>query len=220
MPTVSFVEHYCVANVRKSSPNQHSMTHISIKGTRTEKNLVRAYHAESAAYTRYVYYAAQAKKERYFPVQQIFEETAANELRHSKVFFKHLVGGSVCVDICSDAGVIDTTAQNLVTAIHEEAVEGYEMYRASAEVALEEGYTDIAVHFESIAAIEELHRQRFEYLRALIDRGELWKRQQPILWKCQVCGYEYYGTEPPAQCPACDHPREHYMPLDLYNIAE
>jgi len=185
-----------------------------IRGTRTEKNLVVAYLTESAAYSRYTFYASQAEKEEYFPIQHIFTETAENELRHAKVFFKYLHGGSVPVEVDVDAGIIGTTEENLKIAAEEEKYEGVELYTKSAEVAEEEGFTEIAEHFRAIAEIEACHRHRFlQYLKQ-VKEGTVWKRDKPIVWKCLVCGYEYTGTEPPAECPACDHPREHYMAMD------
>lgn len=186
----------------------------SIKGTKTEQNLVIAYMAESAAYSRYTYYAAQAEKEKYFPIQKIFTETAANELRHGKVFFKFLQGGSVEVPMAVDAGVIGTTAENLATAAHEELVEGVEMYTEAAKVADKEGFPEIAGHFRTIAEIEDHHRRRFERYLKQVEDGTVWKRKKPVKWQCLVCGYIYEGTEPPAECPACDHPYQHYMALD------
>ena len=186
----------------------------SIKGTQTEKNLVIAYLAESSAYTRYTFYAQQADKEEYFPIGEIFRETADNELRHGKVFFKFLEGGSVNVPMDVDAGVIGDTASNLATAAHEEMVEGVELYTASAKVADEEGFTDIAAHFREIAEIEELHRKRFERYLKQVEDGTVWKRDKAIKWKCLVCGYVHEGTEPPKVCPACDHPYQHYMAMD------
>lgn len=190
------------------------MTQKSIKGTKTEKNLVIAYMAESSAYTRYTFYAAQANKEGYFPIERIFTETAANEMRHGKVFFKFLEGGSVEVPLAVDAGVIADTASNLETAAREELYEGVKLYTDSAAVAEEEGFPEIAEHFRAIASIEEHHRQRFErYLKRVKD-GTVWKREKPIKWQCMVCGYIFEGTEPPKVCPACDHPYQHYRALD------
>lgn len=186
----------------------------SIKGTKTERNLVIAYMAESAAYSRYTYYASQAEKEKYFPVQKVFTETAANELRHGKVFFKFLEGGSVEVPLSVDAGVIGTTAENLATAAHEELVEGVELYTNAAKVADEEGFTEIADHFRAIAKIEDHHRRRFERYLKQVKEGTVWKREKPVKWQCLVCGFIYEGTEPPKVCPACDHPYQHYMALD------
>lgn len=187
----------------------------SIKGTKTEKNLVAAYMAESAAYSRYTYYAAQANKEGFFPVEKVFTDTAANELRHGKVFFKFLQGGQVEVDLTVDAGVIGTTLENLNTAAAEEQREGVDAYVKSAEDADAEGFPEIAAHFRAIAEIESRHEKRFRKLISQIESNTLWKRPQPIEWQCMVCGYTFYGTEPPKVCPACDHPMQHYMPLDL-----
>jgi len=191
----------------------------SIKGTRTEKALVRAYLSESSAYTRYTFYAQQAEKENYFPVQQIFNDTAANEMRHAKVFFKFLEGGQVDVTMAGvDSGIIGTTEQNLEIAAQEELVEGTEQYQAAAKVAEEEGFTEIASHFRAIAEIESTHRRRFLHYLKQVKDGTMWKREKPILWKCLVCGYEYTGTEPPKTCPACDHPYQHYMGMDYTDI--
>ncbi|WP_289869324.1 rubrerythrin [uncultured Duncaniella sp.] len=189
-------------------------TKKSIKGTQTEKNLVIAYMAESSAYTRYTFYAKQAEKEKYFPIAEIFRETADNELNHGKVFFKLLEGGSVNVPLNVDAGVIGDTASNLATAAHEEEVEGVELYTESAKVADEEGFPEIAEHFRAIAEVEEHHRKRFERYLKQVKEGTVWKRDKPVKWQCLVCGYIFEGTEPPEKCPACDHPREHYMALD------
>lgn len=186
----------------------------SIKGTQTEKNLVIAYLAESSAYTRYTFYAQQADKELYFPVGQIFRETAANEMHHGKVFFKILEGGSVEVPMAADAGVIGTTAENLEIAAKEEINEGVKLYTSSADVAEKEGFPEIAAHFRAIAEIENRHHRRFmRYLQQVKD-GTVWKREKPVTWQCLVCGYQYKGTEPPKVCPACDHPYQHYMAID------
>ncbi|MCM1518882.1 MAG: rubrerythrin family protein [Pseudoflavonifractor sp.] len=187
----------------------------SIKGTQTEKNLVSAYMSESSAYTRYTFYAQKADKENYFPIGQIFRETADNEIHHGKVFFKFLEGGSVPVDMPVDAGVIGDTATNLAIAAHEEMVEGVEQYTNAAKVADEEGFPEIAAHFRAIATVENHHRLRFEKLLKQVQDGTVWKRDTPITWRCLVCGYEFVGTEPPTICPGCDHPQCHYMALDI-----
>lgn len=186
----------------------------SIKGTQTEKNLVVSYLAESSAYTRYMFYAQQADKENYFPIGQIFRMTADNELRHSKVYFKMLEGGSITVPVAADAGVIGTTAQNLLTAANEEKVEGVDLYTGFAKTAEEEGFADIAEHFRAIATIEARHHERFMHYLKQVNDGTVWKRDTPIRWQCLVCGYVYEGTEPPKICPACDHPYQHYIGLD------
>ncbi len=186
----------------------------NLKGTKTEVNLVTSYLAESSAYTRYTFYAQQATKEGYFPIAEVFNETAANELRHAKVYFKFLQGGQVTAPMNADAGVIGTTAENLACAAAEELAEGVDMYTAFAKVAEEEGFDEIASHFRAIATIEQTHHDRFIKNLQRVKDGTVWKRNKPIKWKCLVCGYIYEGTEPPAVCPACDHPREHYIALD------
>lgn len=191
------------------------MTTKSIKGTQTEKNLVASYMAESAAYSRYTFYAAQANKEGFYPVEKVFTDTAANELRHGKVFFKYLQGGQVDVDLTVDAGVIGTTVENLATAAAEEQREGVDAYVKAAQVADDEGFPEIAAHFRAIAEIEQRHHNRFMTLLDMVQKGTLWTREKPIKWQCLVCGYVYEGTTPPKVCPACDHPYQHYMPMDI-----
>ena len=191
------------------------MSTKSIKGTKTEQNLVNAYVAESTAYTRYTFYAKQAEKENYYPIAEVFNETADNELHHGKIFFKFLQGGSVDCQVSVDAGVIADTATNLETAAKEEMMEGVQMYRDAAKVAEEEGFPEIASHFSAIAEIEEHHRRRFEAYLKQVQDGTVWKRDTPIKWQCMVCGYIFEGTEPPMPCPGCDHPQCHYKALDM-----
>lgn len=186
-----------------------------IRGTRTEARIALAYLSESTAYTRYLYYAQQANKEKLPTIAQIFMATANNELHHAKVYFKMMQGGQVTTKgMTIDAGIIGTTEQNLLTAANEEQVEGVEEYIESARIAREEGFDVIAAHFEAIASIEKAHEARFRaYLKRLQD-GTLYKRDEPIQWQCLVCGYYYTGTTPPEVCPACDHPQQYYMPVD------
>lgn len=186
-----------------------------IKGTQTEKNLVNAYLSETQANARYIFYAKQANKENYFPIEQVFNETAANELHHAKVFFKFLQGGSVTTTLASDAGIIGDTATNLQISIKEETEEGIKFYLEAADVADKEGFPVIAEHFRAIAAVEDHHRARFEKYLKQVQDGTVWKRDTPIQWRCLVCGYVYEGTEPPQVCPACDHPYQHYMAMDM-----
>lgn len=192
------------------------MSTKSIVGTATERNLVDAYIGESLAYTRYTFYAQQAEKEGYYPISEIFKETAANELHHAKVYFKMLQGGKVDAGtVRIDAGVIADTASNLATAAAEELSEGVDQYKNAAAVAREEGFDDIADHFEAIAEVEMHHRERFMLLLKQVKDGTVWKRDHAIKWKCLVCGYIFEGTEPPQKCPGCDHPYQHYMAMDL-----
>lgn len=191
------------------------MANKSIRGTKTEKNLVIAYMAESSAYTRYTYYAQQADKENYFPIGQIFRQTADNELHHSKVFFKFLEGGSLDVTLGVDAGVIADTAANLETAAKEEMAEGVELYTNAAAVAEKEGFSEIAERFRSIAEVEQRHHDRFKTYLKQVKEGTVWKRDHDIKWQCLVCGYIFEGKEPPKVCPGCNHPYQHYIALDM-----
>lgn len=191
------------------------MANKSIRGTETEKNLVIAYMAESSAYTRYTYYAQQADKENYFPIGQIFRQTADNELHHSKVFFKFLEGGSLDVTLGVDAGVIADTVANLETAAKEEMAEGVELYTNAAAVAEKEGFSEIAERFRSIAEVEQRHHDRFMTYLKQVKEGTVWKRDHDIKWQCLVCGYIFEGKEPPKVCPGCNHPYQHYIALDM-----
>lgn len=187
----------------------------SLKGTKTEKNLANSYVAESCAYSRYSFFAQQAQKESYFQYANIFNETAANELHHAKIYFKYLTEGGVLTDpIAVDPGIIATTADNLKVAAQEEQTEGVDAYIKAAEIAEEEGFTEIAARFRAIATVENHHKERFDLMRSRIEDGTVWKREKPIKWQCQVCGYIYEGTEPPVKCPACYHPYQHFMPME------
>lgn len=190
------------------------MTEKSIKGTKTEANLVIAYLAESSAYTRYTFYAKQADKESYFPVGVIFRATAENELHHAKVFFHFLEGGSVTVPVNADAGVEAPTAQNLATAIKEEQAEGVDLYTEFAKVADQEGFPVIAAHFRAIATVEQRHKERFQHFLDQVNEGTVWKRTTPVRWQCLVCGYIHEGLTPPQACPGCGHPYQHFIALD------
>lgn len=187
----------------------------ALKGTRTEKNLANAYVAESTAYSRYVFFAKTAKKENYFHFSNIFQETADNELHHAKIFLKYLTDGVVVTDpIGVDPGILKPTVECLKIAAAEEEKEGVEQYTKAAEVAEEEGFTDIADHFRAIAEIENHHKERFDLMRWQIENDKVWKRDEPIKWQCLVCGYIFEGVQPPEVCPACDHPYQHYKPAD------
>ncbi len=190
-------------------------TKKSLRGTQTEVNLAISYANESMAYSRYTYFSQAAQKEGYFQVSNVFAETAANELRHAKVFFRFMNEGNVTTrPIAVDAGVIGSTTENLAVAAAEERAEGFEAYMKFADVAEKEGFKEIASRFRAIAEVEKHHEERFNLLRKRIEEGTMWKREKPIKWQCLVCGYVCEGTEPPARCPACDHPYQHFMPAE------
>ncbi len=184
----------------------------SLKGTKTEQNLATSYAAESMAYTRYTYFSQSAQKEGYIQYAKIFAETADNELHHAKIFLKHLSeGGCNTVALGVDAGILTPTEANLKVAASEEQREGVDLYTGFADVAEEEGFHDLAEQWRAIASIEKHHEERFELLRKRIETGTVWKRDEPIKWQCQGCGYICEGTEPPEKCPACFHTRNHFM---------
>lgn len=189
-------------------------TQKSIKGTKTEINVVNSYLAESQAFARYTFYASIADKEQYFPIGVIFRESADNELHHAKVFLKMLENTEITTSTGTDAGFLGDTVANLKTSIKEESVDGYEFYYAAAETARAEGFPEIAAHFKAIASVEKFHHDRFQQMLDHINNGTLWKREKPVTWKCLVCGYTAVGLTPPQKCPGCDHPYQHYVCLE------
>lgn len=186
-----------------------------VTGTQTEKNLLAAYFSESAAVTRYHFYSQQALKDGYHCVSKIFDETAENELAHSKVFFKLLPGGDpITVEVSNNPGIISDVKTNLRTAIFEEIHEAADFYEAAAATARKEGFDIVASHFDAIATVERHHAERFQRFLKHIEDGTLWKRDKPVKWMCLVCGYIEEGLEPPKECPGCDHPRSHYVAIE------
>jgi rubrerythrin len=182
----------------------------SLKGTRTEKNLLTAFAGESQARNRYTYFASQAKKEGYEQISAIFTETADNEKEHAKRLFKFLEGGEVEIAAAFPAGKIGTTAENLRAAAAGENYEHTTMYPEFARIAEEEGFPEIAAVFRAIAVAEKQHEKRYLGLLKNIENGTVFKKPQKVVWKCRNCGYVHEGTEPPAQCPACAHPQAYF----------
>lgn len=191
----------------------------SIKGTRTEQCLVQAFISETTAVCRYTFYAQSATKENYFPVAEIFNETADNELRHAKIFYKLLENNNVELgNAPTNPGILADTVTNLKQAIQSEEEEGVIEYTNAAKIAREEGFDEIAEHFEAIATIENHHKERFARYLQMVQDGTLWKRDHDVTWRCLVCGYQYVGQEPPKACPACDHPYQHYICVEDLTI--
>ncbi len=182
----------------------------SLKGTRTEKNLLAAFAGESQARNRYTYAAGVARKEGFRQIEALFLETADNEREHAKVFFKHLEGGMVEITASYPAGVIGTTLENLEAAAAGENEEWTELYPKFAAIAKEEGFPAIAASFTMIARVEKEHEARFRKLAENVKNEKAFKKDEPVRWKCRNCGYVHEGTEPPALCPACKHPTEHF----------
>ncbi len=186
---------------------------MDLKGSQTEKNLLTAFAGESQARNRYSYFASQAKKDGYVQIQNIFEETAAQEKEHAKRLFKYLQGGEVEIQAAFPAGVIGTTEQNLQEAAAGENYEWQEMYPTFARTAREEGFEAIADTFEAIAVAEKLHERRYQALLQNLKSGKTFKRDEPVTWQCLNCGYVLDGPEAPETCPSCDHPRDHFALL-------
>ncbi len=183
----------------------------SLKGTKTEQNLLKAFAGESQARNRYTFFASKAKKEGYVQIQQIFLETAANEKEHAEVFFKHLEGGVVEITASFPAGKIGTTAENLLASAEGEKEEWDVLYREFEKVAREEGFPDVAESFEEIAEVEEEHEKRYRKLLARVEAGTVFKRDEEVEWHCMNCGYIHHGKEAPELCPACKHAKEYYQ---------
>lgn len=182
----------------------------SLKGTRTEKNLLTAFAGESQARNRYTYFASQARKERYQQIMAIFLDTADNEKEHAKRLFKFLEGGEAEVSASFPAGMIGDTASNLKASAAGENYEHTTMYPEFARVAEEEGFAEIASVFESIATAEKGHEKRYLTLLENIAKAKVFKRETTVKWRCRNCGYIHEGTEPPEECPACAHPRDYF----------
>ncbi len=170
--------------------------------SKTIENLKAAFAGESQARNKYTFYAKVARKEGYHYIARIFEETAMNEMRHANDHFK-LLGG------------IGDTASNLQDAFDGEDYETETMYPTFAKEAEDEGNMEAAMLFTQIGKVEAEHRGRYKRLMEMVKNGTVFTREEPITWKCSLCGYKYTGTEPPPKCPACKHPKEYYEPADM-----
>ena len=182
----------------------------SLKGTKTEKNLLTAFIGESQARNRYSFFASQAKKEGYEQIASIFLETADNEKEHAKRLFKFLEGGNVEISASFPAGIIGDTKQNLKEAAAGENYEHTKMYPQFANTAEKEGFLEIAQVLRAIAVAERGHEKRYLALLENIEKDRVFKREKPVRWKCRNCGYIHEGTEAPEKCPACAHPRAYF----------
>lgn len=182
----------------------------SVKGTETEKNLLKAFAGESQARNRYTYFASVARKEGYEQIAAFFLETAENEKEHAKVFFKHLEGGDLEITAAYPAGSVKGTRENLEHAAAGEHLEWTTLYADFEKIAEEEGLPEVAESFRQIAKVEKFHESRYRKLAANMDSGSVFRRAEKKKWHCRNCGYIHEGTEPPAECPACKHPRAHY----------
>ena len=169
---------------------------MNLKGSKTEKNLMEAFAGESMARNKYTYFASKAKKDGYVQISKIFEETAANEQEHAKIWFKYLHDGAV-----------PGTEDNLKAAADGENFEWTDMYARMAKEAREEGFNEIAEKFEMVAAIERDHEERYRKLLNNIKEGIVFSRDGDRIWKCSNCGHIVIGPKAPEVCPVCDHPQ-------------
>ncbi len=185
----------------------------SLKGTKTEKNILTAFAGESQARNRYTYFAKQAKKDGYVQISNIFEETANHEKEHAKRLFKFLEGGEAEIQAVFPSGKIGTTMENLQESADGERYEHGTMYPEFAKTAMEEGFTEIAAAMKSIAIAEQLHEKRYRSFITNIEKDAVFKKNQEVTWKCQNCGYTHKGREALEECPSCDHPRAHFEVL-------
>jgi rubrerythrin len=183
---------------------------MTVKGTRTEKNLLGAFAGESQARNRYTYFAAQARKEGLVQIADIFEETANQEKEHAKRFFKFLEGGEVEITACFPAGVCGTTADNLLAAADGEQHEHTDLYPEFARIAREEGFPEVAAVFMAISVAEKQHEKRYRDLLANLQGGKVFHRDEKVVWRCRNCGYLHEGTDAPLSCAACAHPQAHF----------
>jgi rubrerythrin len=185
---------------------------ISLRGSRTEKNLASAFAGETVARTRYSFFASKAKKEGYEQISEIFLETAENEKEHAKRFYKLIKGegNAVHIQLGVVAHPIATTALNLKAAADSELEEHSQMYPHWAAVAEQEGFDEIAKVFRAIASVEREHEQRFRILQKQVEEGTVFKRDREVSWKCRNCGYIAQALEAPAACPACGHAQGWY----------
>ncbi len=187
----------------------------SVKGTKTEKNLLTSFAGESQARNRYTYFASAAKKEGFEQIAAIFEETANQEKEHAKRMFKWLEGGMVEFTATFPAGIIGTTAENLKASAAGENEEWTKDYPHFADVADEEGFPAIATMYRRIAEAEKGHEERYLKLLENVEKGRVFKKDEETVWQCRNCGYIYVGMEAPEVCPACLHPKAHFEVMKM-----
>jgi len=185
----------------------------TLKGSKTEKNLLGSFAGESQARNRYTFFASKAREEGFVQIAMIFEETANQEKEHAKRFFKLLEGGEVEITASFPAGVIGTTAENLKAAAGGENMEWTNLYPGFAKVAREEGFDVAAAVWDAICVAERQHEKRYNDLLANVKAGKVFKKDKKVVWRCINCGYLYEGTEAPKACPACAHPQAYYEVL-------
>lgn len=182
----------------------------SLRNTKTEQNLLKAFAGESQARNRYTYFASRAKQENFMQIAAIFAETADQEKEHAERFFKFLDGGKVTFTAEFPAGQILDTARNLAAAAAGEYDEWHDLYPEFAEIAREEGFTKIGAVFDFVCIAEKQHEKRFRDLLWNIENDLVFKRPAPVVWRCLNCGYIHTGTKAPDRCPSCDHAQGYF----------
>ena len=185
----------------------------SLKGSKTEQNLLKAFAGESQARNRYTYFASAARKEGLEQIANIFQETADNEKEHAKIYFSHLEGGDLEITATYPSGIIKDTKTNLEAAAAGEKFEWGSLYPEFGKLAREEGYPEVGASFEQISKAERFHESRYRKLIENMTKGEVFKRTSAVKWHCINCGYINEGAEPPKVCPACKHPQSFYEVL-------
>lgn len=183
---------------------------MSLSGTQTEQNLLKAFAGESQARNRYTFFAKQAVAEGYEQIARLFLETADNERIHAERFFSFLEGRPVEITATYPAGRVGTTVENLLAAAMGENEEYTELYPHFAAVAKEEGFPEVAAAFLMIARVEKEHEKRYLKLKANVEAGLVFKKTDSVPWKCDQCGYVHEGPEAPGKCPVCLVPQKHF----------
>ena len=187
----------------------------SLKGTRTEKNILTAFAGESQARNRYTFFSGKARTEGFVQISYIFEETADQEKEHAKRLFKFLEGGEVEIAAAFPAGIIGSTEVNLLASAAGERYEYTEMYPSFAKIADEEGFSEVAATMRAIAVAEAWHEKRYLDFAANIKEGRVFARERSTKWRCRNCGYIHEGNSAPDCCPACVHPKAHFELLGI-----
>lgn len=183
---------------------------MSIKGTKTEQNLLKAFAGESQAKNRYTFFAKQAKKEGYEQIANVFAVTAAQEEQHAKVFFRYLEGGMLEITATYPAGIIGTTPENLKAAAEGENEEWSDLYPEFANIADQEGFPKVAESFRQISKSEKEHERRFRKHLENIEKDIVFEKEEKVTWYCRNCGYVHTGKKAMEMCPACAHPKAHF----------
>jgi rubrerythrin len=196
---------FCCKNLNKKQYYIDKKMAKSLKGTKTEENLLKAFAGESQARNRYDFFASVARKEGYEQIAGIFQETALNEKEHAKIFFKHLEGGECEISASYPAGKIGTTKENLLTAAEGEEMEWSSIYLEFEKTAKEEGFPLVALSFKQVAGVEKHHEARYRKLLENIENDSVFKKDEPVRWKCRECGHIHEGPEAPGACPVCKH---------------